>query len=459
MSASWTGPEDWWQHGLWCVGGLALAVPFVVSNVRSDFMGILTDHRLMFLASFAAYFLFGAGMLAFGQDGPIEAALRYYPLTANDALRVDAVNALGFGIALMTASVSRARFLGSQASRAAAGLAGVPAHVVIPAFLVIGFGASIYVLSFDLGFRHGLVPGVVRNVSNLSIVAVFLAAASAAKHEGVLRAIAVAVAALLSVLGALQFNKTGVLLPVASLVAGLTARFGPRRVMPLGLGVLIIGFLTLGDLAAYGRRTVGYKTAAGLAERWQVLLSGWEDARDLGESERYSPWARLCYTPPQAAALDFWDTGQGGDGFQLMPWVFVPRALAEEKPEITRTGREFHQRITGADTSSTGMGIFVSGYYAGGWWGLWAASALCGWILAQTSAIARAVMATRVLLFVPLALLGVHMAFRIDGDFVSDYVGTFVFILYPVIAMSVVFSSRFHRTPCSQHDQARLSRR
>jgi hypothetical protein len=167
----------------------------------------------------------------------------------------------------------------------------------------------------------------------------------------------------------------------------------------------------------------------------------------------------LCYTPPQAAGLDFWDTGQGGDGFQLMPWVFVPRALADEKPEITKTGREFHQRVTGADTSSTGIGIFVSGYYAGGWWGLWAASALCGWILAQTSAIARAVMATRALLLVPLALLGVYMAFRIDGDFVSDYVGTFVFILYPVIAISMVFSSQFRLSAFWKHDQAGVSRR
>ena len=459
MSVPRARPEDWWQHGLWCGVGLALAVPFLVRNIRSNFMDLLTDHRLMFLASFVAYFLFGAAMLAFGADLQMEASLRYYRITANDALRVDAVNALGFGIALMTASIASGRFLGTRAAHAAAGLARVPDHVVIPAFLAIGFGASIYVLSFDLGFRQGLVPGVVRSVSNLSIVAVFLASASTGNHEGILRTVGVAVAVLLSVLGALQFNKTGVLLPVASLVAGLTVRFGPRRVMPLGLGFLVVGFLTLGDLAAYGRRTVGYQGVASLTERWQTLLAGWEDTKDLGDSERYSPWARLCYTPPQAAGLDFWDTGQGGDGFQLMPWVFVPRALAEDKPEITKTGREFHQRITGADTSSTGIGIFVSGYYAGGWWGLWAASALCGWILAQTSAIARAVMAARALLLVPLALLGVYIAFRIDGDFVSDYVGAFVFVLYPVIALSMVFSSRFRLSAFWKHDQAGLSPR
>jgi len=40
------------------------------------------------------------------------------------------------------------------------------------------------------------------------------------------------------------------------------------------------------------------------------------------------------------------------------------------------------------------------------------------------------VLERKALVLLPLALLGVFIAFRIDGHFVGDYLGTFVFFLY-----------------------------
>jgi hypothetical protein len=59
---------------------------------------------------------------------------------------------------------------------------------------------------------------------------------------------------------------------------------------------------------------------------------------------------------------------------------------------------------------------------------------LCGWILAQTSAVARSIYALQASVLLPFALLGVMIASRIDGDFIPDYLGTFVFVLYPLLA-------------------------
>ena len=138
--------------------------------------------------------------------------------------------------------------------------------------------------------------------------------------------------------------------------------------------------------------------------------------------------------------MTFQDEGRGGDGLQLMWWVAVPRFLAPQKPEITKTGRELYEKITGRTGSADGQGIFASGYYHGGWFGLVLASALCGWIIAQTSAIARAIHLNRALLMLPFSLLGLFIAFRIDGDFVSDYLGAFMFILYPIFAAALVLA-------------------
>ncbi len=416
---------------------------------RQGFAVVLTEHRLMFLAAFSLYFLFGAALLALGPETEAEAVLRYYPISAREALRVNAINGLGFGLALLSSTLARGRWLGAQAERVAAQVNSAPVYGVIGLFLFLGAVASGYLLWFDLGFRDGVVSGLIRSAGKFSFVAIFLAAAHRGRGENWLRPFGAALAAVLCIGGILQFNKSEALLPLAAFVAGMSLRFGSWKILPGGLALLVTGYLLLGNLAAYGRSSIGYQGAADFSERWQLLFEGWHDTRDLSEDEEYGTWARLCYTVPQAAALDFRDAGEGGDGLSLMPWVFVPRLMAPDKPEITKTGREFNAKVTGSDTSSTGQGIFVSGYYHGGWWGLVLASLLCGWIVAQTSAIARAVIGNHALLMLPLPLLGLFIAFRIDGDFVSDYLGTFIFILYPLLAASALIfvAGRTRRSP------------
>ncbi len=438
--ASDADPEAWWLHGLWCFTGLAVALPVLSRAVLRGFDLVLTDHRLMFLGAFSLYFLFGAALLAVGPEIQAHYSLRFYPIDAREALRVDAVNGMGFGVALLASAFARGRWLGVQAGNVAAQAAKVPAHLAIGLLLVLGTAASAYLLSLDLGLRQGIAPGIVRTGGNLSLAAVFLASAHQGRGEWVLRLLGAVVAIGLALTGILLFNKSAALLPLASVTAGLALRFGSRRVLPLGLAVLIGGYLVLGDPTGYGRAAIGYGGGATLAERSQFLQEGVENTVNLNEDEKYGYWSRLCYTSAQAAALDLREAGQGGDGIRLIPWVFVPRLIASGKPEITKTGREFNFKITGQDSSSTGQGIFASGYYHGGWWGLVLASALCGWILAQTSAIARAIQLKNAKLMLPFSLLGLFIAFRIDGDFVADYLGSFVFILYPLLALALLLA-------------------
>jgi hypothetical protein len=242
--------------------------------------------------------------------------------------------------------------------------------------------------------------------------------------------------------GLLLFNKSAVLLPIAALVAGLSIRYSPRIVLPVGLLVIVSLFLSIGGSTSYGRIALGPGAGGGIEARGNVLIESLSDASKNAGSAEYQPWARFCYVPSQNAALDFYDQGRGGDDFRLIPWLFVPRALAPDKPVITQSAYDFNTKITGFEGSSTGQGVFASGYYNGGWLGALVASVLCGWLLAQTSAIAQAIFQRRALLLLPIALLGVYMAFRIDGHFVADYMGAFVFILYPLLGAALVLGLR-----------------
>ena len=62
------------------------AIP-TLSRSSDGFVGILTEHRLMFVASFCLYFLFGAALFSIGPNVQIEAAQRFYPINATEALR------------------------------------------------------------------------------------------------------------------------------------------------------------------------------------------------------------------------------------------------------------------------------------------------------------------------------------------------------------------------------------
>jgi hypothetical protein len=432
-------PYRWSMHGWFCGIGLALAIPTLLKAFGSGFVVVLTDHRMVFLASFSLYFLFGAALLTFGPDREAEIALNFYPISPADAMRADAVNALGFGIALLTSALSKGRGLGRLTSTVAVQVSRLPTTWVVGSFLIIGASATLYRLPFDLGLRPGFPSGIIRTLGQLSMVAIFMAVAARGPREKTLRLFGIALAVVLAAAGTLQFMKSEALLPVVAMTAGLAMRYGSRRVLPLGLALIVTVYVGLGNLVDYGRSSVAISsTASTLGDRWAFLKDGWTNANEISGSGGYAYWGRLCYVPTQVASLDFQDQDNGGDGMGLILWVAVPRFIAPNKPQMTKMFAELNEKISGSDLSSTAPGIFASGYYHGGWFGMVLASVLCGWILAQTSAIATAIYEHRAVLLVPLMMLGMFIAFRIDGDFIPDYLGAFMFVLYPLVAGAIV---------------------
>lgn len=452
-------PFSWQAQGIWCLTGLAVAAPTLLRALRAGFAVVLTDHRMVFLAAFSLYFLLGAALPAYGPEWQVQSSLNYYPTDPGAAMKVNGLNALGFGVALLTSALSRGRWLGKQAHKVAERAGRLRPHVVVGLFLALGAAATSYRIPFDLGFRPGVVSGVVRTLGQLSLVAIFMATSSRGTYERMLRWLGVTLTVVLVFVGAMQFMKSEALMPLVALTAGLALRFGSRRILPIGLALLVAAFVTLGNLVDYGRSIVSNSSRpSSLADRWSYLKEGWESARDRDESQRYGYWSRICYIPTQVASIDLYDQADGGNGLQILPWVLVPRALAPNKPSMTSMFTELNMKITGYDGSSNAPGIFVSGYYHGGWWGALLASVLCGWILAQTSAVARAVYAHQAAIMVPFSLLGMLIAFRIDGDFIPDYAGVFMYILYPLLIAALLIPAKRsrqgaeagqpQRTPC-----------
>lgn len=427
-------PEDWWIHGAWCVGGLLFTVPIILRCVRDGIAQLLTDHLVMFTSAFSLYFLFGASFMAFGPDEKIALSLQYYYVDALIGLRIDAINAIGFGISLIVAATCSRRWFHTTAERSSRVLARAPVVPVLAFYVLLGISAFLYASLHDYAAIDGVVPGVIRSMGQFTVVAVFLAASYRGQFRLFFNAVAVALSVVMMLAGLLMFNKTQVLVALGALVLGLARGKSGRRILPMGVLLCALVYVGISGMASYGRNTLG-DLIVPLSQRWDVVLEGLgaDTAGDpLADS---NPWARLSYISAQGAGLHFYESGIGGDEFALIPWAFVPRVLFPEKPIITEPSAIFHEKISGNKLSSTGQGVFSGGYYSGGWPGVVAAAAIAGWILAQTSAIAAAVVRNRALLMLPLALYGVYIAFRIDGSFLSDYVGAFAFVVYPMLGL------------------------
>lgn len=430
--------DDWWVPGAFIIASGLVLLPTIRRVLRQGAREVLADHLLVLAGAFLLYNVFGALLIPFGPQDQAEYALSFYWMDAQMAMRVTAVNCVGFGLALVSASLVRRHWVSRWTGTAIGFGQHISQHWVIVAFLLVGGSSAFYVLWFELSLQPGVVPGLVRMMSGLLLVAIMMAAAHVGRGSRWLLGAAIVFTALQALGGLLLLSKASALLPIMALFAGLVWRLGARRVLVPGVATLSAVFLLIGNPVNTARNISARGDRVDWGERTEVLREGVLDPGSVRQEDSYQSWARLCYLPAQAAAIDFYDAGRGGDDFGLLGWAFLPRFLFPSKPNMTSSGTEFNDKITGRDTSSTGQGVFVDGYYNLGWWGVVLVGIAVGGMLAWTSAVAAAVYRARAPLWMPMALLGSLMAFRIDGTFLADYWGLFVLSGYAVFGGAIM---------------------
>jgi hypothetical protein len=293
------------------------------------------------------------------------------------------------------------------------------------------------VLGVDLSTGDALASGVVRRLSDLTLIAALIGILYKGPGEGVLHLAAVALVLVDSLSGLLLFNKLAAFKPWLMLFCGLYLRHMSTKWIAVGTGTVILGMTMLAQPILDARGLLGNSNDTSLFTRIAILQQSFQTSEGTGDSE-FGVWSRLCYTPVQWAAVRLYETGAGGEDIESLGWVFLPRALFPEKPNVSRSAAVFNKKLTGDDSSNMGMGPFVNGYYNLGWGGLLLTSALTGLILATFAAVSRAIVVAGSALLLPVALLGSYVAFRVDGDFVTDYVGVFAMVMVPLLMLIFV---------------------
>lgn len=441
-------PQEWPAIGLCAIIGILIVIYRIYQIILKEREQIINNIFFTFLLFFLLFFLVGPLLLVFGNPDEIDYALDFFSITANDAMTVLGANLIGFGFSMTIGRYLHFRSFIYSTARRFSRLQTANLWRMAILLAVLGLIFKAYVLYNDL-FTRETISGLYRTAQLLAPVGIFLYFKEKGFNLTLKLLFFLCVVVLYLVGGLVEFNKTEFFMPLLALAGGLLVRnmtFTNLVISVVGLAILGVVLQPINTNA----RNEGFRRVnPSLEERFDIFTSAYRGELQNTGLNNIGLWSRLDYTSPQAAAMWLYDVGRGGDSYQLIPWVLLPRMIFPNKPIMTTAGTTFTYKIKGFNTSSTGQGIFISGYYDLGWFGLFGASALAGFALAWYRAVmiaARISNSTILLLF---GLQGHLMAFNISGDYLSSYLGLFIISIYIFVILNVVLWVKYYKHPKS----------
>lgn len=312
-------------------------------------------------------------------------------------------------------------------------------------FAVFGYGAKILIeapLSFG-AFGGATVPGIVLQLSQLSAVGLYLLANHAFRRSAALLPFVIALLAGDMMIGALEFSKFAMLLPLLMfLLAWLATRMTIGRAA-LATAVFLSAYTAAQPFIEFGRLSLlrKYETigAGEAGERFEIAQQYFSGVRhERFDDDAPSGMMRLSYVSAGCFAISLFDSGAPGPSLDYALATIVPRFLWPEKPIITDIGGLFNLMATGNAKSASSPGYFADAYWAGGWNGLVLFSIVIGFLFAFYSRFAVNVLANGRWLLIPLALLSMKMGLRVDGVLVADVIGASVIWFWAYIGARVI---------------------
>lgn len=295
-------------------------------------------------------------------------------------------------------------------------------------FLFAGLPIKYFLqLPYEMGLLNWVVPGSIKHVGTLSGVALIPLYWLYKKQGGIYRPLffsllASELLAALVALSKLEMIKTMLFVVLAS----QWVKPSVKKLALSGMAIIIVYVLVLSPFVNFGRAMIGRAAATSFSQAMNIVgeYKKHGAAEDPVFPRSQSWWVRLAYSNVELFAMREYDRGHSGTTIWRAPYTLIPRFLLPDKPIMT-PGFEFTYLIRGDQKieSSTGLGVFGEGYWHGGWWGVVAAGAMVGLLLAALYRFSIRVIEGFLFMFLPITLGGILWGLRIDGWFVPTYIG------------------------------------
>ena len=412
------------------------------SLVRRSSLAIWTPMP-WFLFACAAYYGLGPLAFPFGTAETVDYMVRDFPVDDYWLLRTNVLNTVGVAVVCATVAIGTAVFRFPFSSRGA----GIQDYTkpIMWFFLAIGGTVKYAVtLPYALGLLPFVLPGSIQHLASLINAAIILLFVIIHRGDKKYYGLLYLVIGSELVAGLMTFSKLEVIMTVLSIMLG---RFlcspNLKRLILSGLAFAIFYAAVLSPFVLFARVAAG-----------GFGVSDVNDLHDtVGEYNRIGKdalatlqpgvqgwWARLNYTPVQAFVMNLYDTGATGETFSVLPYVFVPRLLFENKP-LMSSGKELTLLLTGDDSlGHTGVGVFGEAYWNGGWVMVACVSAYIGFLFSIFGQFSTTMLVEQKYAYLPVILIGVVMGLRPDDWFISTYVGSIIeaVVLLAVFAVIVM---------------------
>jgi len=426
--------ENWWAIFPFCLFSFGLLGYVLFATIARDPSSLVSEVGIYLIVSYLVYFIFGPLLYVWGPSEGAEFSKAWYQINSSESVWLVGFNALGVslsGLAYVLITFPSIAAISHGASKSWSKFSAIN---VFWGLVFIGFIAKyLFVVPYELGLTKSIPDSAMRQLGRLLIIAIILGNAFKANKKSIQFASNI-LTALEIFSGLLMFNKTEAILAIMAALLGQYINSKNINKLVIKATLLLALFVFIGPIVTFGRNELvargrGVAVAADLAERLEITQQFFEtnsDYRNEGQVAG-SWWSRLNYLPPQQAALDLYKSGNGGQDIYLIPFIFVPRFIYPEKPEMTVAGVDLTEKVMGHRLSSTGIGIFVDGFYNLGWIGFILASISYGLALKIYAEITKPILKNNAFAMYPLVFMGIFVGSRIDGWWLTDVAGPLVF--------------------------------
>lgn len=234
---------------------------------------------------------------------------------------------------------------------------------------------------------------------------------------------------------------------MVKIILGIYVCAGRLRVLVYGMACVLAVYFVIGPVIPFAREQLGKMERPGIGQRTDIVMRYLSSA-DTGvggdPAGRQGWWIRLNFSPVQKFVLDQFDGGRPGESLMPLFYVFIPRVLWPEKPNISKLGTDLTFLINGFSTSSNSPGFFAAeAYWNGGYLMVIIVCLYVGALFAGLTRYALQKMSHEEFLYLPVVFAGIKIGTYPDDWFVAGYVGGLGIIIavhYLLKLIHIVFS-------------------
>ena len=136
--------------------------------------------------------------------------------------------------------------------------------------------------------------------------------------------------------------------------------------------------------------------------------------------------------------INQYDHGMPGNSYRYWSIVWIPRIIYPTKPIITDVGRELSYAANGNYNSSSSAGIAAEAYWNGGWVLSMGIAIFLALVFGLWTIYSYEIIQRKAWHLFFIVLIGMRMALRVDGAFVSDILGPIALVILAHIALELM---------------------